>query len=74
MVVCILYFIGLLRVNPWINPGDDQLHMLAQTEIFLLLLAGNVFYNLPNATFSDQDDCGHAATALPAHHRAGFSY
>jgi hypothetical protein len=47
MVFAIVYLICLLRVNPYIRRDDDQLHMLAQTEIFLLLLAGNVFYNSP---------------------------
>jgi len=56
MVVVILYMITLLVVNPYFRVDDDRLHLLAQTELFLLLCAGNVFYNLPVHAFNATDD------------------
>ena len=37
---------------------DDRLHQLAQTEIILLLLAGDVFYWSPLNSFDDATDWG----------------
>jgi hypothetical protein len=33
--------------KPYLRKSDDRLHLVAQTEIFLLLLAGNTYYYSP---------------------------
>lgn len=43
---------------------DDRLHQLAQTEIILLLLAGNVFYWSPLNSFDDATDWGLSLTLI----------
>lgn len=43
MVVLAAYLIILLLLNPYIRTGDDRLHLVAQTELLLLLMAGNCF-------------------------------
>jgi hypothetical protein len=47
---CILYF------NPYLRAEDDLLALFSQVEIYLILLAGNVFYNLPIGGLSTEDD------------------
>ncbi len=56
MVVAITYYIIILRVNPYLRSDDDALHCLAQTELFLLLLAGDVFASLNVSEYTAQDD------------------
>jgi IPT/TIG domain/Tyrosine-protein kinase ephrin type A/B receptor-like len=56
MTIATAYTMALLIIGPYIRKSDDQLHLLAQVEIFLLLCAGNVFYHLPLDAFDDQDD------------------
>jgi hypothetical protein len=43
MVFVYLYMGVLLAARPYIRKGDDRLHLVAQTEIIVLLLSGNVF-------------------------------
>jgi len=43
MAVVTLYLIVILKFRPYVRSGDDELHMLAQVELMLLLMAGNVF-------------------------------
>jgi len=43
MAVVTLYLIVILSFRPYVRAGDDQLHKLAQVELMLLLMAGNVF-------------------------------
>ena len=47
MCAATLYLVLLLRVNPYQRHSDDRLHLLAQNEIALLLMAGNIFYFQP---------------------------
>lgn len=56
MSVVILYLLILLLLNPYLRKDDDVLHLFAQIEIFLLLLAGHVFYNMPVGGFYASDD------------------
>jgi len=46
-----IYTMIILAGRPYLRKGDDRLHLFAQTEIFLLLMAGNVFntQNSPDA-------------------------
>jgi C4-dicarboxylate-specific signal transduction histidine kinase len=64
MAVAGLYFIILMRVNPYVRTDDDQLHSLAQTEILLLLLAGNVFYDDPLDEVGDARDWALSLTLI----------
>jgi len=43
MVIVCVYLMILLVTRPYIRKGDDRLHLFAQIEIFLLLMAGNNF-------------------------------
>jgi len=45
MTVAVGYLIIILLKQPYFRKGDDRLHMLAQIELFLLQLAGYIFYN-----------------------------
>jgi hypothetical protein len=56
MLVVMTYTIIILRMNPYLQKADDKLHLLANVEIFLLLLAGAVFYEMDTVTFSKTDD------------------
>ena len=56
MVVAFLYMVELLRTNPYLLADDDKLHILAQTEIVLLLMAGNIFYHSPLDSFDSATD------------------
>lgn len=47
MVAAFLYLCIILRVNPYLREDDDRLHKLAQVELILFLLAGNIFFNDP---------------------------
>jgi len=42
-VVLMLYLSCLLIIDPYIRTGDDRLHLVAQVELLLLLMAGNCF-------------------------------
>jgi hypothetical protein len=39
------YAILILITQPYFRKSDDRLHLCAQTEIFLLMMAGFIFYN-----------------------------
>ena len=56
MSVAILYMILILVTNPYLRRTDDKLALLAQTEIFMLLCAGWIFYNLPVNAYNAKDD------------------
>jgi len=56
MVVAIIYMVILLRLHPYIRPEDDTLQLLAQTEIYLLLLAGSIFYHNPIEQLGNEED------------------
>jgi len=43
MVIVCVYLMVILATRPYIRKGDDRLHLFAQVEIFLLLMAGNNF-------------------------------
>lgn len=47
MAVTTFFTIMLLFFNPYMRNEDDLLQLFAQVEIYLLLLAGLVFYQLP---------------------------
>lgn len=36
----VFFLLVLLLLRPYIRKGDDRLHLFAQTEIFIILLAG----------------------------------
>jgi len=43
MIVAMFYAMVILLRKPYYRKGDDRLHLYAQMEIFLLLMAGNTF-------------------------------
>jgi len=43
MGIVAVYSMGVLLAKPYVRKSDDRLHLFAQTELILLLLAGNVF-------------------------------
>jgi len=43
MAVLMGYACLILCTRPYLRKGDDRLHLLGQTEVFLLLLSGHVF-------------------------------
>jgi hypothetical protein len=43
MCICILYAVVILLRRPYYRKGDDRLHLSAQVELFLMMLAGFVF-------------------------------
>jgi len=45
MLMLMSYLAVLLCFNPYIRKGDDILHLVAQTELILILMAGNCFEN-----------------------------
>jgi hypothetical protein len=45
MLVMLAYICTILVMNPYIRRGDDRLHLLAQTELILIVMAGNNFQN-----------------------------
>jgi len=56
MVIVTVYTVGLLYFNPFLRHEDDLLALFAQVEIYLLLLAGLLFYNLPLDYYNQKDD------------------
>jgi hypothetical protein len=57
MVAVTTYTVIILWTNPYLRPSDDKLHLLANVEILLFLMAGNVFYWMPaGETLNDRDD------------------
>jgi len=46
MAIVVLYLIIILLVHPYSYRSHDRLHLLAQTCLYMYLLAGYVFYNL----------------------------
>jgi len=56
MVICTLYTVLLLYFSPYLRHEDDLLALFAQVEIYLLLLAGLVYYNLPLGSSNMRDD------------------
>jgi hypothetical protein len=56
MVICTLFTFGVLRFNPFLRAEDDLLQLFAQCEIYLLLLAGFVFYQSSVSSISSRDD------------------
>jgi hypothetical protein len=43
MVFMVFFLIIILVLNPYIRKGDDRLHLIAQTELIMIMMAGNVF-------------------------------
>lgn len=56
MCIACFYLIVILRTNPYLRADDDKLHLLAQTEIFLLFFAGWIFYDDPLSASDDTND------------------
>ena len=54
MGVCVLYFLIILLVNPYLSSFDDMLALYSECEIFLLITAGWIFYNQTEGA-SDND-------------------
>jgi len=54
----------ILCTSPYIRKSDDQLHQIAQTEIFLVLSAGWLFYNLPSSSYYSESDDATMSVAL----------
>ena len=64
--VCVLYLIVILVLNPYLRRGDDLLHLFAQVEIFLLIMAGDVVYNLDVVELNAKDDIVLSACLIAA--------
>ncbi len=58
MAVVILYMISLLLINPYQDPSDDRLHQIAQTEIYLVILAGYLFESFGTRKLDTLEDIG----------------
>lgn len=58
MIVVVLYMCAILLLVPYVRQGDDQLQLLAQIEIFLLLLAGLVLQSSSSVTLDPIIDVG----------------
>ena len=56
--VVVVYLILLLFINPYQDRSDDRLHQFAQTEIFLILLAGYLFESVGYESLTDAEDVG----------------
>jgi hypothetical protein len=56
MATVVIFLVTLLRMNPYLRVADDRLHQLAQTELYMLLLAGYIVSKQPRATLSASDD------------------
>jgi uncharacterized membrane protein len=54
MVFSVVYIQVLLALRPYIRSSDDRLHLFAQIEIFLMLMAGHMF--LDGEEFDDEAD------------------
>jgi len=55
MVAITIYIISILTLRPYVRRGDDQLQLLALTEIFLLMLAGLVLQRNTGAAAAQLD-------------------
>ena len=52
-----LYMFVLLRADPYLRLNDDRLHLLAQSEIMLVLIAAHLFNSFgPRHVYSMQED------------------
>lgn len=52
-----LYMFVLLRADPYLRLNDDRLHLLAQSEIMLVLIAAHLFNSFgPRHVYSVQED------------------
>jgi hypothetical protein len=56
MVIATLFTAALLLFHPFLRTEDDLLQLFAQCEIYLLLLAGFVFYTSAVDSISTRDD------------------
>jgi hypothetical protein len=56
MIVTFTYLLVLLRFGPFIRKVDDIFAQIAEVEVFLLLAAGNVFYDMSALDFDAQND------------------
>lgn len=45
MVGMYLYLAAILLKNPYVRKGDDMLHQVAQIELIMIVMSGNVFNN-----------------------------
>jgi len=52
----VLYLDILLILKPYIRKGDDRLHLFAQLEICMILLAGWIFYSMQTSTLDTTSD------------------
>jgi hypothetical protein len=52
MVMMFAYLAVLLVMNPYIRKGDDRLHLVAQTELIMITMAGNVFESVDTVSDS----------------------
>lgn len=43
MCWAVLYLIIILRVNPYVRADDDRLHVLGQSQLMMLFIAGNTY-------------------------------
>jgi len=56
MCVAIAYILVILLRRPYLRKGDDRLHLFAQTEIYLVVLAGYILYELNIVTLDTATD------------------
>ena len=50
------YSMSILVMQPFLSPSDDLLQLLALTELFMLCLAGWIYYNTTDATLDSTQD------------------
>ena len=51
-----LYSMCVLVMQPFLSPSDDLLQLLALTELFMLCLAGWIYFNTTDATLDSTQD------------------
>ena len=50
------YTMAILVLQPFLSPSDDLLQLLALTELFMLCLAGWIYFNTTDATLDSTQD------------------
>jgi hypothetical protein len=56
MFVASTYTVVILLRRPYLRKGDDRLHLFAQTEIYLVVLAGYILYSLEIVQLDETTD------------------
>ena len=56
MATVTAYSMVILTLQPFLSPSDDLLQLLALTELNMLCLAGWIYFNTPDNTFTGSQD------------------